>query len=116
MDDDSYRYILEERRKWYEGVGRIYCTALATNVAFTPKGFHHLIFNGRGEKRNRGDVLRRLKVLHLSVDIIKGAKKISENRFSHSAEFWALKESGITVILRRIGDKEIIFYSIWKSR
>jgi len=107
----------------YGRIGKIYSVALDSDIHFNAKGFNHLIYGGLNKRRSYGDIVRRMKLLHQAVFIVKKAKSISEYRSSAPAhdsgeivEYWKLEMNKVVVILRRRGRCAIIFYSVWNRR
>jgi hypothetical protein len=102
----SYKDFVEEKRAFYKTIKRCYCPALKQHVVFNSRGFYHL------------------GLLDCTVPAIEKAKDIFEHRVVASArksgeinEYWALRETvrtiTVTVILKKTGSGNVIFYSIW---
>jgi len=118
------RILIEEKRKWYKTIGTRFCPAIQSHVVFNALGFHHLTYSGSGERRNDIEILRRVKLLSLAISVICQTQNVSKyssetNKQGKIIEYWKLEkkfkglEMTVTVILRRIGKGNIIFYSIW---
>jgi len=125
----SHREFIEKKLAWYKTIRRCYCPALKTEVIFNSKGFRHLLYDGQGRPRSTSERNHRLSLLPLVVPVLKKAKNISEYRgpkyyelLDKFAEYWMFQEAvgekdiKVTVILRRIGNGSIIFYSVWQRR
>ena len=103
-----------------------------SNIVLNSDGFHHLLFSARRE-RNKTEQLLKLNLLPLAVETIKKSGTIQEYRkilapFGHKAkngftkminvEYWGLiaivgeKNIRIKTILKRIGEGNIIFWSV----
>lgn len=129
MNGENYKEFIIRRRIWYKTIKHCYCPALKQNIVFNSKGFQHLLFDGLGHARSNKERVYRLKLLSFVVTVIKKCQKIHEytkptysNKLGKNIEYWVLKESVnkqkliVTVILRRIGDGNIIFYSVWSKQ
>jgi hypothetical protein len=112
MSDDAYRKILHENKKMYKLIGKIYCPALDILVNFNYDGWHHLLHDGLGKNRSQTQVIRRLRLMSISIQIIQCAKTITEKRSINKTEYWCISMSKVKVILRRIGNGRVHFYSI----
>ena len=124
----------KEQRELYDSIGIVYCKHLDVDVIFNAKGFHHLFYNGTGRARSSKEVNYRLKLIPLIIPVIKNAKEFSKRkrngRYSRGkdvgikdVEYWSLEElvgkSGnvpIRVILRKVGNGAIHFWSVMRLR
>jgi len=123
MENSKYRELLEERRKWYKKIGKVYCSILKEYVIFNSKGFYHLRYSGDRERTVK-EQMYKIGLLPLVIPVIKNVEKIEEYRKELSngkeVEYWILKEvvgsqnTMTKVILRRIGTGNITFYSVMK--
>ncbi|MCX6792960.1 MAG: hypothetical protein NTY12_02950 [Candidatus Falkowbacteria bacterium] len=128
MSLDTHKEFIQERRAYYKTLRPVFCQVLQAMVNFNSKGFYHLRYNGAGHERLKKEQIYRLNLLPLAVPVIKKAVSIFkyEERYLKQegkyAKFWGLKASVgnnspiVTVVLRKIGDGEITFYSIMKAR
>ena len=126
MQNKNHRQLIISTRKWYKTIKSIYCPALSANIIFNSKGFRHLLYNGLGHARDKKESVRRFELLPSVIEIIKKAKNISEYRSESnvgskdSIEYWSIKETSehgrTTIILRRIGNDNIAFYSVWRKK
>ena len=101
-------------------------------VVFNSDGFHHLQFSARRE-RNKKEQLLKFSLLPLAIWVIKNSGTIQEYRkglitigkkskdgFTSAkiTEYWGLvaivgeKQIKIRVILRRVGDGNVTFWSV----
>jgi hypothetical protein len=126
MQAGSYKKLVDERRRWYKSIGKVFCPCLSEDVHFNFKGFYHLLYKGTGERRSIAVTSERMDLLPLSPSIISSAIEFKEYRQEYSKRLnkiihsWELLETvggvRVSVILRRIGNGKIIFYSIWKNK
>jgi hypothetical protein len=126
--DLFYKKFVEEKRAWYKTIGSIYCPILQVKVVFNSKGFRHLLYNGLGKARSKEERINRLQLLPLVIPVVRSANNIKKHKEVYltilkiKMEYWMLQEivgrqkSNIIVILRKIGDGNVIFYSVWKKR
>ncbi len=119
MRKGEFKIFLEEKRSWYQKVGKVFCPVLNEWVIFNAKGFRHLRYDGTGKARSEKEQYYRLTVLKGSVQVIQEAKEITEFQERSSGKYWEISSvvnnQKITVILRKIGSGPIIFYSTWRS-
>ena len=132
MDAEYFNERKEKARAIYNAQHNIYNPYLKSEVIFNSDGFHHLQFSARRE-RNKKEQLLKFSLLPLAIAVIKNSGTLQEYRkelvasgkkgkdgFTRmkEAEYWGfvaiLSESKIKirVVLRRIGDGNIIFWSV----
>lgn len=134
QDSKSLEEVIAERRKWYYSVNSVHCRYLNEPVAFNRHGFKHTLRDGRDHYRSEKDALMRLHLLPWAPRVIRNAVNMPNTELrpadhpknksgkpvtyfelqgvvSHNAGK-RLKYIDITVILRRIGDGELHYYSI----
>jgi len=139
MDTDAPREYckkcIEETRKEYKQIGKIYCPCLATEVVFNAQGFHHLQYHGAGEARTIKDILHKLKLFPLVIPVLKYASAVAEykqtiepkKRKSNSPQkevaYWSIiaevgrnKDVKIKVVLKKIGAGQTMFWSVMKLK
>jgi len=120
MSQDKYKKLLEQRRIWYKTLKKCFCGALGKDIIFNSKGFYHLLYDGKGHGRTNKERLDRLEVLIFVPTLLKEIINISEYNYS-GIYYWKLQGYAgsecipVTIILRKIGNGEIIFYSVWKN-
>jgi len=51
MDYKSYKLLLEDRRRWYKTIGKVYCPCLKEDVIFNSKGFYHIMLAKNGKTK-----------------------------------------------------------------
>ncbi len=121
MARSNFHKLVEQKRSWYKSVEKIFCPILNEDVIFNAKGFYHLRCDGTGTMRTENEQRRRLRFLEFSIFIIKNSLIVSDYQIRVSkgknVEYWQLrgtiKDLRIVLILRRIGDGAIAFYSTW---
>lgn len=128
MFNKDFRKFVKKKREFYKTIRPFYCPVLKETVFFNSKGFYHLRYDGTGRARTVSEQKYKMGLLPLAVPVIKNAKKIEkfEQRYSKklkkNEEIWVLKEivgkqnTIVKVILRRIGNGKITFFSIMKKR
>ena len=99
----------------------LWCPALTELIYLTAKGFHHLLYDGLGNKRYAKTVQHKLKVIPYISECITSGKVTSYRKLLNKTptEYWGLeatidkvKPIKIRIILRKIGNGKIIFWSI----
>ncbi len=128
MTEKQYQELLKKKRRWYKTLTTVFCPVLNSNVVFNAKGFNHLLIDGRGKERNKKDRIYRLELLSLVKPVIKNAESINEYRqvlakgSGKLVEYWAItapvgkQRIEVTVILRKIGNGNTAFYSIFTKK
>ncbi len=108
---------IEETKRWYKTIRKVYCPVLKSDVIFNSKGLYHLRYNGLGHARTKEEYLRRLSLLSEAIRIINSAQSIynTEARvIGNKTEIYlALKPGSVEVVLRKTGSGPIIFYSVF---
>lgn len=129
-------YFLERKEKTkavYLSKKEIYSPYFQKNIVLNSDGFHHLQFSARRE-RNKKEQLLKFSLLPLAFQIVKKSGTIQEYRktlapvgekskrdgfvSAKEIEYWGLvaivgsKLIKIKVILRRVGDGNINFWSV----
>lgn len=129
----EYFNIRKEKAKViYDAQAFIYSPYFKENVVFNSDGFHHLQFSDRRE-RNKNEQLLKFSLLPLAIKIIKNSGTIQEYRKglisfgkkskdgltkTKEVNYWGLiaiigeRQVKIKVILRKVGDGNIIFWSV----
>ncbi len=120
--NDWRKYLIDEKDK-YKKLGHVKCPAFDNEkVYFNHYGLHHLIFKDK-KLRSKNDVAERFGLLSYAPNILKGVKSINneEKRIKEQsvAYFWTIKNKigskGIRIILRRLNNGTIHFFSIMKD-
>jgi len=132
MDINYFNDRKEKIKSIYDAHKNIYCPYFKGNVVLNSDGFHHLQFSARSE-RNKEEQLLKFNLFPLAIKIIKESGTLQEYRkipirtgkkgrdglsLTKEAEFWGFiaiigdSQIKIKVVLRRIGDGNIIFWSV----
>ena len=123
----------EKARVIYVAQREIYCPYFKTNVILNSDGFHHLQFSARRE-RNKREQLFKFNLLPLGLELIRKSATVQEYRKllmpvgkkstrdgfvpMKVVEYWGLvaiigeNKIKVRTVLRRIGDGNIIFWSV----
>lgn len=125
----SFEEFLKEKRAWYKTVGKVWCPILNQYVIFNSKGFSHLRYDSFGKERSKSEQKYKLGLLPLVIPVITNATNIYDYKKEQYSkplgkyyEIWELKEfagrrkATVSVVLRRIGDGNITFLSVWKKK
>ncbi len=132
MDSEYFNSRKEKAHTLYDAQKSIYNPYLKDNVIFNSDGFHHLQFSARKE-RDKKEQLLKFSLLPLAIWIIKNAGTLQEYRKGlvsfgkrgkngfipmKEAQYWGFvaivgaSQIKIRVILRRVGDGNITFWSV----
>ena len=107
----------------YKKIGYVECPAFSgEKVYFNHYGLDHLIFKGR-IPRPKDQVIERFNLLNYAKNIIKNTKTVYDEerrtKGQSHAYFWTIKHSlrtiNIRIILRRLNDGTLHFFSIMKE-
>jgi hypothetical protein len=118
--------------------GQIRCPYFQDVVVLTSDGFNHLQYKGNRMLRNVDEQILKLTLLPKALEIIKGAGTLQEYRKgtekvgkkgkdgfykTKNVEYWGFHaiigdnySKKIVVILRKVGDGKIIFWSVMPHR
>ncbi len=129
MEQKSHGEFIKAKRAWYKKIKKIYCPILNEDVVFNSRGFYHLRYDSFGKQRSIKEQKYKLGLLPLVIPVIKCATSIYEYKKQQYSkplgkyfEIWELKEPVgqnkiiVSVVLRRIGDGNIHFLSVWKKK
>lgn len=124
---------LREKKAWYKSLDPLNCPILNEKVYFTSKGFNHLKYSSGA--RAIKEYHYKLSLLSFIIPVIENSstifdykQKVYSKRLGKYFEIWELREDvknefigsnkvhNISVVLRRIGNGNIHFYSIWKNK
>lgn len=132
LKDDYFEQRKEKAKVIYDAQNNTYNPYLESEVVFNSDGFHHLQFSARRE-RSKKEQLLKFSLLPLAFGIIKksgtlqeyrknlleigkkandGFKKTKEVQYWGFAAIVGKQKIKIRVILRRIGDGNITFWSV----
>ncbi len=132
---EDVKYFNEKKKKARELYNKqkdVYNPYLESQVVFNSDGFHHLQFSARRE-RNKKEQILKFNLLLLAIKVIKksgtlqeyrkdllaiGKKSKDGLRKTKEVQYWGFvaiigsPSIKIRVILRRVGDGNIIFWSV----
>jgi len=132
FDSEYFNQRKGKAKKLYLVQKSIYCPYFKREVILNSDGFHHLQFSARRE-RNKKEQILKFNLLPLALKIIRNSGTIQEIRKgivsfgavgkdgfaqTKNVEYWGLiaiigdSNIKIRVILRRVGDGNIIFWSV----
>lgn len=134
MEIDLAYFNERKEKAWaiYSAQRSVYNPYFKSQVVFNSDGFHHLQFSARRE-RDKKEQLLKFSLLPLAIAIIKDSGTLQEYRKGFvaiekkskdgfapvkSAEYWGFiaivgkNRIKIKVVLRRVGDGNIIFWSV----
>ncbi|MBX9803403.1 MAG: hypothetical protein K2Y04_11640 [Caulobacteraceae bacterium] len=110
----------------------VHSPAIGELVTFTAEGFNHVLFKGRRSERERSSQIMRFKLLPWAIRLIKHANTFQEFEETNReyevkvrkrrrlktklVRYWGIiaifQERKIKVILRKIGNGQLHFWSI----
>jgi len=128
----TYEKLRDDTQKLYHSTRPVLSPALGAYVHFTAEGFNHFIFKGSRSERERSSQIARFRLLARAIKLIglsttyqeyeeifralevkSHKKKISKTK---SVQYWDIiaivDGRKIKVILRKIGDGHLHFWSI----
>ncbi len=116
----------KERRIWYKSIKAVFYPILDEDIVFNSKGFYHLKYKSSGTKRPKKEQLYKIGLLPLVIPVIKKATEIHDYKRinldnNKYIDIWELRATAgkqytqVSVVLRRIGDGKIHFFSVWKK-
>ena len=133
-DPEKFRLAKEKAHTIFTAQRAIWCPYLKQDVVLNSDGFHHLQFSARRE-RNKNEQLLKFRLLPLGLWLIKHSSTLQEYRkilapvgkasardgmtaMKH-IEYWGFfgiigedKKVKARVVLRRVGDGNITFWSV----
>ncbi len=137
MEDELHKAI-EEAKRLYEQQETIWCPYFGAHVTLNADGFNHLQYKGNRQPRIVAEQLLKLRLLKKALFIVPKAGTLQEYRRSRETvgkrgkngfwktkevEYWGFhaivgkeKQIKIVVVLRRVGDGKIIFWSVLPYR
>ncbi len=138
MEQGKLKEAIEKAKKIYPLQGVIWCPYFQNNVILTSDGFNHLQNKGNRMPRNIDEQILKLRLLPKALEIIKNTGTLQEYRKgiekvgkigsdgfykTKNVEYWGFHAiigkdylRKIVVILKRVGDGKIIFWSVMPHR
>ena len=123
MNDIVWKEFVEKAKAEYNKIGNISCPVFGNDpVYFNKHGFNHLLRKGK-KYRPRDEQIKRIHLLPSAVYILRRAQEIRGYRSNTvddvSADFWTIRGihdgSRIRVILRRLGNSKLHFFSVMQE-
>ena len=132
VDLSNYTSLRESSRIWFLKQLPLYSSVLQQSIHFTAEGFEHIIYKGNRTERDKSSQMMRFTLLKRAIRLIeisttfqeyeetfklfelkRHKKRIQESKRVH---YWGLiaiiQERKIKVILRKIGNGQVHFWSI----
>jgi hypothetical protein len=138
MEQDRLKEAIEKAKRVYPLQGQIRCPYFKDNIILTSDGFNHLQYKGNRKPRNIDEQILKLTLLSKALEIIKNTGTLQEYRKgiekvgkigsdgfykTKNVEYWGFHAifgkdylRKIVVILKRVGDGKIIFWSVMPHR
>ena len=130
---EEYLLIKEKAEKLFQRNRQVHCPYFNQEIIFNSDGFHHLQFSSRRERKKEEQILK-FRLLPLAIQIIKRSGTLQEYRkllapigkkskkenltVCKIIEYWSFaaindkKTIKVKVVLRRVGDGKVIFWSV----
>jgi len=111
------KYIEEKNLayKYYRKIGKVYNPYLRTNVIFNSKGFWHMIYTSRNNKRSEKNQMLRFNLLKKSAKIIALSHTLQEYEKSQKIEYFGfiaiINDWKIKVIVKKAENGKPYFLS-----
>ncbi len=135
FNQSDYNSIKHTSQEYYETLTSIFCPALKSDIHFSSHGFNHLIYKKDRSERDRGSQIMRFKLISRAFELIKITTTIQEYEESYKditikknkkktkatklVIYWGIiaiiRDRKIKVILRKIGNGNIHFWSVIPS-
>jgi len=117
--DPQYVPAKLKAKQYYGQIVRIWCPALDSYINFNRSGFRHLIWK-KSDQRTKKEQQRRFALLPYAARIISAPEALIKYQERNVARFWAFTgmydDKPIKLIVRRIGNKQKHFFSIFKDK
>lgn len=131
----NYKRLREETKGLFDANPELPCPYFDSPVYLNSEGFHHLRYSARRE-RTKPEQMLKFSLVPLALEVIKRSETIQEHRRlwqpigkpsprdgmrpAKEVTYWGLvaiigpRPSKIRVILRRVGDGKVIFWSVMR--
>ena len=114
---------IEEYKKYYKNIIKIFCPYFKEDVYFTSKGFNHLIYKGDRKRRTEKEIKIRLESLKYIKEIISNSGTLQEKDFKDEKDFFyafiaIIEDKKYKVVVSSNLENKYIFRSIiprWKT-
>ncbi len=132
MSSNKFKELLDKRKSEYITWDKVFCKSLNKDVRFNMRGFNHLRFKTDNTPRHPKEAMYKMGLLPLVPTVIKLANKVdryekrsapvggTRTKVVKEIEYWSLiatvgqQKVKIKVIIRRIGDGKLHFWSVMK--
>ena len=117
----NFLELLKHKKEIYKNFKKVISPALSSEVFFNSKGFNHITFKNNRNPRTVGDQINRLNIIDIAYELIKHSNTYQEYEKVNLVdgkikEYWGIiaifKNTKIKVILRKIGNGNIHFWSV----
>ena len=135
MDVEAYEKLRKDSELYYASIQLIQSPALNTKIIFSASAFNHIIYKNPRNERDKKTQMLRFKLLPLAVKLISFSNTYQEYEetiqsfrikkqkkrifLSKSVVYWGIiaiiDGRKIKVILRKVGNGEIHFWSVIPS-
>ncbi len=121
QETKSLGALKESARKQYNAfINPIWCESVRAKIFFNAKGFHHIVYNGLGHKRQPAEQFRRLRLVSNIMPILKANLPITHRyAATKNTRYWGIDakisenpEKKVRLVLRQLGKGRITFWSI----
>ncbi len=138
MENERLKNAIEKAKRVYPLQSEIWCPYFKAVITLTSDGFNHLQYKGNRLPRNVDEQVLKLTLLPKALEVIKKAGTLQEYRTglekhdrvgpdgfckTKSVEYWGFHAiigqdylRKIVVILKRVGDGKIVFWSVMPHR
>jgi len=136
MKKERLSEFFRAQRARYDTHPSTHCPALRADVIFNAKGFHHLQSHTDGKMRTVKEQLHKINLLPFVVQIIKTAshvehrnrmapaarKKVDGKKVIKNVDYWSItgtpetSSEQIKIILRKVGNGQLHFWSVMKLK
>jgi len=138
MEQNKLQEVIEKAKRIYPLQGEIRCPYFQDNIILTSDGFNHLQYKGNRMPRNIDEQILKLTLLPKALGVIKSTGTLQEYRKgiekvgkkgndgfykTKNVEYWGFHAiigkdhlRKLVVILKKVGDGKIIFWSVMPHR
>ena len=118
---EPYEVLKKQAKELFVKTDFLYCPAIEKTVSVTQKGFKHILFKRGQQSRKRSSQLLRFELLPLAFKLIQLTTTYHEYEHeviegSKNSIYWGLiailDDKKIKVVLRKVGNGNIHFWSV----
>ena len=99
----------------YRSLEPTWCPAVKDWVAFNNQGWKHFRYRGDGSRRIIAELSSRLKLIPFIPEIVAGAQSYEIKKMGNTC-YYSLQSGTVRVILRKVGNGKLHYYSIFSTR